>query len=51
LQRKIRFHIQLHPYWLKWQIKRSTDGEGLWNFRMSPRHVESLPHCRIRFGT
>jgi len=46
------FDIQVDPYWLTWQTKRSKVADkDFETSRISPRLVESLPHVRICFGS
>jgi hypothetical protein len=52
LQRKIIFDIQFNPYWPKWQTRRSKLlAKDFETSRISPRHMKSLPHVRVCFGT
>jgi len=49
--RKFILDIQVWSIWTELTDKMlQTRSEGLWNFKISPRHVESLPHGRICFG-
>jgi len=51
-QKKLIFDIQIWSIWTWLTDKRlQTGSRELWNFRISPRHLESLPHVRFCFSS
>jgi hypothetical protein len=51
-QWKLLLHIPLNPYWSKWQaIGSKLAAEDFETSKISPWHVESLPHGRICYST